>query len=92
MLALHNECLTRRYLLDRLNFLESLLGFSLGILCVLEDLRKIEPLHLRVMLQGLVLLDKLLELLLNIADSGLLLLALDALLGCFAFGLRQRLL
>ena len=92
MLALHNECLTRRYLLDRLNFLEGLLGFGLGILCVLEGLRKLRPLRLRVTLQGLVFLDKLLELLLNLADSGLLLLALGALLGRFAFGLGQRLL
>ena len=38
MLALHNECLTRRYLPDRLNFLEGLLGFGLGILCVLKGL------------------------------------------------------
>ena len=92
MLALHNECLTRRYLLDRLNFLEGLLGFGLGILCVLEGLRKLGPLRLRVTLQGLVFLDKLLELLLNLADSGLLLLALGALFGRFAFGLGQRLL
>ena len=92
MLALHNECLTHRYLLNRLNFLEGLLGFGLGILCVLEGLRKLGPLRLRVTLQGLVLLDKILELLLNLADSGLLLLALGALLGCFVFGLGQRLL
>ena len=92
MLALHNECLTRRYLLDRLNFLEGLMGFGLGILCVPEGLRKLGPLRLRVTPQGLVLLDKLLELLLNLADSGLLLLALGALLGRFALGLGQRLL
>ena len=92
MLALHNECLTRRYLLDRLNLLEGLLGFDLGILCVLEGLRKLGPLRLRVTLQGLVFLDKILELLLNLADSGLLLLVLDALLGRSVFGLGQRLL
>ena len=88
MLALHNECLTRRYLLDSLNFLEGLLGFGLGILCILEGLCKLGPLRLRVTLQGLVLLDKLLVLLLNLADSGLLLLALGVLLGRFAFGLQ----
>ena len=87
MLALHNECLTRCYLLNRLNFLEGLLGFGLGILCVLEGLCKLGPLRLRVTLQGLVFLDKILQLLLNLADSGLLLLALDALLGRFVFGL-----
>ena len=92
MLALHNECLTRRYLLNRLNLLEGLLGFGLGILCVLKGLRKIGPLRLRVTLQGLVSLDKILELLLNLADSGLLLLALDVLLGRSVFGLGQRLL
>ena len=64
MLALHNECLTRRYLLGRLNLLEGLLGFALGILCVLEGLRKLGPLRLRVTLQGLVFLDEILELLL----------------------------
>ena len=92
MLALHNECLTRRYLLNRLNFLEGLLGFGLGILCVLEGLRKPGPLRLRVKLQGLVLLDESLELLLHLTYSGLLFLSLDALLGRFAFGLGQRLL
>ena len=87
MLALHNECLTRRYLLDRLNLLEGLFGFGLGILCVLEGLRKLGPLRLRVMLQGLVFLDEILELLLDLADSGLLLLTLGALLGRSVFGL-----
>ena len=92
MLALHNECLTRRYLLNRLNFLEGLLGFGLGILCVPEVLRKLGPLRLRVTLQGLVLLDKLLELLLHLINPSLLFLALGALLGRFVFGLGQRLL
>ena len=87
MLALHNECLTRRYLLDRLNLLEGLLGFGLGILCVLEGLRKLGPLRLRVTLQGLVFFDDILELLLNFTDSGLLLLVLGTLLGRFYFGL-----
>ena len=91
MLGLHNECLTRRYLLVRLNLLEGLLGFGLGILCVLEGLRKLGPLRPRDTLQGLVLLDKLLELLLNLTNSGLLLFALGA--PCrYAFGLGQRLL
>ena len=92
MLALHEECLTRRYLLHCLNFLEGLLGFGLGILCVLEGLHKLGPLRLRVKLQGLVFLDESLELLLHLAYSGLLLLSLDALLGRFVFGLGQRLL
>ena len=79
--------LTRRYLLDRLNFLESLLDFGLGILCVLDGLRKLGPLHLRVTLQGLVFFNEILELLLDLVDLGLLLLALGAFLGCFVFGL-----
>ena len=85
MLALHNECLTRRYLLNRLNFLEGLLGFGLGMSCAFKGLRKLGPLRLRVTLQGLIFLDEIPELLLNLADSGLMLIALDALLGRFAF-------
>ena len=92
MLALHKECLTRCYLLDLLNLLEGLLGLGLGILCVLEGLRKLGPLRLRVTLQGLVFFDEILELLLNLIDTGLLLLALNVLLGRFVFGLGQRLL
>ena len=91
MLALHNGGLTRCYLLDLLNLLEGLLGFGLGILCVLKGLRKLGPLRLRVTLQGLVFLDEILELLLDLTDSGLLLLALGALLGRFVLGLGQRL-
>ena len=87
MLALHNECLTHCYLLNRLNFPEGLLGFGLGMLCVFEGLRKLGPLHLRVMLQGLVLFGESLELLLHLAYSGFLLFSLDALLGRFVFGL-----
>ena len=85
MLALHNECLTRRYLLGRLNLLEGLLGFGLGVSCALEGLCK------RVVLQGLVFFDKILELLLDLVDPGLLLLAFGVLLGHFVFGLGQRL-
>ena len=87
MLALPNECLTRRYLLDRLNLLEGLLGFGLGVLCALECLCKLGLPCLRVTLQGLVLLGKVLELLLHFANSGLLFLPLGALLGRFVFGL-----
>ena len=46
MIALHNECLTRRNLLDRLNLLEGLLGFVLGVLRALEGLRKLRLLRL----------------------------------------------
>ena len=87
MLALHNERLTHRYLLNCLNFLEGFLGFGLGMLCTFEGLRKLGPLRLRVKLQGLVFLNESLELLLHLAYSGFLLLSLDALLGRFVFGL-----
>ena len=92
MLALHNECLTRRYLLNRINFLEGLLGFGLGMLCAFEGLRKLGPLRLRVKLQGLVFFGESLELLLHLTHLGFLLLPLDALLGRSVFGLGQRLL
>ena len=90
MLALHIECLTRRNLLGRLNLLKGLLGFGLGVSCALEVLRKLGILRLRVTLQGLICLDKILEILRDLADAGLLLLALGALLGLFVFGLGQR--
>ena len=50
MLALHNECLTRLYLLGRLDFLEGLLGFGLGIFRALEGFGKLGLLCLEVML------------------------------------------
>ena len=87
MLALHNECLTRRNHLDRMNLLGGLLGFGFGVLCALEGLSKLGLLRLRVMLQGLVFLDEILELLLDLADPGLFLLARGAFLGRFVFGL-----
>ena len=90
MLALHNEFLTRRYLLDRLKLLEGLVGFDLGIFCVLKGPRKLRLLSLRVTLQGLVFLDEILELLLDLVEPGLLLLALGTFLGQFVFGLGQR--
>ena len=87
MLALHNKCLTCRNLLGRLDLLEGPLGFGSGVLCALEGLGQFGLLSLRVTLQGLVLLDKILELLLDLADPGLLLLARGAFLGRFVFGL-----
>ena len=92
MLALHNECLTRRYLLGRLNLLEGPLGFGFGVSRALEGLSKLELSRVRVTLQGLVFFDEILELLLDLIDTGLLLLALGALLGRFVFGLGHRLL
>ena len=78
MLALHNECLNRCYLFGRLNLLEGLLGFGFGVLHALEGLSMLGLLRLRVTLQGLVFFDEILELLLDLIDPGLLLLALDA--------------
>ena len=88
MLALHIECLTRRYLPHRLNFLEGLLGFGLGLLGALKGRGKLGLSHLRVKLQSLVFLHESLELLLHLAHPSLLLFSLGALLGRFIFGLR----
>ena len=75
-----------------MDFLKGALGFGSGILCALAGLGKFGLLSLRTALQGLVLLDGVLELLLDLADPGLVLLARGVLLGRFAFGLRQLLL
>ena len=92
MLALHNECLTRCYLLGRLNLLEGLLGFGLGVYCTLTGHHKLRLLRLGVTLQGLEFLDEILELLLDLINPSLLFFTLGALPGRFAFGLGQRLL
>ena len=92
MLALHNECLTRRYLLGRLDFLEGLLGFGLGVFRALKVFDKLGPLRLEVMLQGLELLAELLELLLYLPHPSILLFTLGALCGRLGFSLGQRFL
>ena len=92
MLALHNECLTRRYLLGRLNFLECLLGLGLGTLHALEGLRKLGLLHLGVTLEGLEFFDEVQELLLYLINPSLLFLTLGTLLGRLIFGLGQHFL
>ena len=92
MLALHIECLTRRYLPHRLNLLEGLLGFGLGRLGSLKGRGKLRLSRLRVKLQSLVLLHESLELLLHLAHQCLLFFPLGALLGRFVFGLGQCLL
>ena len=68
------------------------MGFVFGVSRALEGLSKLRLLSLRVTFQGLVCLDKILELLLNLVDPGLLLLALGAFLGRFVFSLGQHLL
>lgn len=59
----------------------------MGILCVLAGLRKFGPLRLSITLQGLVLLDGVLELLPDLANPGLVLLACSAFLDHFVLGL-----
>ena len=87
MLALHIECLTRRYLLHRINLLEGLLGLGLGTLCALEGRGKLRLSRLRVKLQRLVLRHESLELLLHLAHPSLLFFLLSVLLRRFIFGL-----
>ena len=92
MLALHKECLTLRYLLGRLDFLEGLLGFGLGVGHALEGRRKLRRLCLVVMLQGIELLAELLELLLYLSHPSILLLSLGALRIRLGFSRGQRFL
>ena len=92
MLALHKECLSLRYLLGRLDFLEGLLGFGLSVGRALEGLRKLRRLRLVVTIQGVELLAELLELLLYLSHASILLLALGALRICLGFGCGQRFL
>ena len=87
MLALHIECLTRRYFLHRLNLLEGSLGLSLGIFRAFEGRGKLGLSRLRVRLQRLVLRQESLELLLHLAHTSLLFFPLGALLSRFIFGL-----
>ena len=87
MLALHIEGLTRLYLLHRINLLEGLLGFGLGILCALEGRGKLGLSRLQVKLQCLVLRHESVELLLHLAHLCLLFFLLGVLLGRFVFGL-----
>ena len=87
ILALHGERVTCCNLLGRLNFLEGVLGFSPCILCALAGLRQFGFLRLTTALQGLKSLDSALELLLRLANLGLVLLVRGAFLGRFVLGL-----
>ena len=91
MLALHIECLTRFYLLHRVNLLKGLVGFGLGAPDAFKRLRELELSCLRVKLQGLVLFGESLELLLHLAHWGFLFLLLNTFFGHFVFGHGQRL-
>ena len=86
-ICLHNESLTRHDLLGRLDFHKGTLGLGSSLLCASAGIRKFGHLRLRITLQGLVLLDDVLELLLDLANPGLVLLARGVLLGRFVLGL-----
>ena len=87
ILAMHGERLTRCNLLGRLNFLEGALGFGSCILCALADLRQFGLLRLTIALQGLKSLYRALELLLRLANPGIVLLVQGTFLGRFVLGL-----
>ena len=84
---MHDERLTRRNLLGHLNFLEGALGFGSCILRALVGLRQFGLLRLTIALQGLKSLYRALELLLRLANPGLVLLARGVFLGRFVLGL-----
>ena len=84
---MHAERLTRRNLLGHLNFLEGALGFGSCILRALAGLCQFGLLRLTIALQGLKFLYRALELLLRLANPGLVLLAQSAFLGRFVLGL-----
>ena len=79
MLALNNECLTRRYLFYCLNLLEGLLGFGLGRLGIFNGRRELRLSSLRVTLHTLVFFHESLELLPHLRHPRLPLLSLGAL-------------
>ena len=92
MLTLHEKCLTRRYFLQFLDFLEGLIGFGLSGLGTLKSRRKLGLSSLRVTLQTLMFFHKSLELLLYLRHPRLLPLSLGALRGHIMFGRGHRLL
>ena len=92
MLALHKECLTRRYFLYCLDLLEGLLGFGLSGFGTLKSQGELGLSSLRVTLQTLVFFHESPELLPHLRHPRLLLLSLGALQGRTLFGLGDRLL
>ena len=84
---MHGETLTRCNLLGRLNFLEGALGFGSCILRALAGLRQFGLLRLTIALQGLKSLYRTLELLLRLANPGLVFPARGMFLGRFVLGL-----
>ena len=92
MLALHEKCLTRRYFLQILDFLEGLVGIGLSSFGTLKSRCKLGLSSLRVTLQALMFFHEILELLLYLRHPRLLLLSLGALRGRITFGRGHRLL
>ena len=86
MLTLHEKCLTRRYFLQRLDFLEGLVGFGLSGFGTLKSRCKLGLSSLRVALQTLMLFHESLELLPHLRHPRLLLLSLRSFCGRIAFG------
>ena len=90
---MHTECLTRRNLPCLLDLLEGTLGLVPGRLRALTSLGEFGLFGRRVTFQGLALLHRVAELLLDLADPGLELLTgsllLDGLVLGFAQGLFQ---
>ena len=82
-----DERFTSRNLLGRLNFLEGVLGFGSCILRALAGLGQFGLLRLIITLQGLKSLYRTLELLMCLANPGLVLLAQGVFLGRFVLGL-----
>ena len=91
MHTLDEKCLTRRYFLQLLDFLEGLVGFGLSGFGTLKSHCKLRLSSLRVTLQALVLLHEILELLLYLCHPSLLFLLLGALCGRISFGRGHRL-
>ena len=92
ILALHLKFLTRRDLLGLLDLLEGGLGLIPCGLRALMSIGEFDPLNRRIMLQGFVFLDRILELLLDFLDPGLGLLTSSLLLDSLLLGLAQGLL
>ena len=89
---MHTKSLTRRDFLSLLDLLEGALGFNPGLLCALASLGEFGLLIGNIALQGLKSLDRALELLLRLANLGLVLLVRGTFLGRFVLDLGQRLL
>ena len=81
----------RRYFLQRLDFLEGLVGFGLSGFGTLKSRCKRKLSSLPVTLQALLFFHEILELLLYLRHPRLLLLSLGALRGRIAFGRGHRL-